>query len=185
MLFICSPEKWEKLKALFAFYELELVQLGKVLQEKEIEIYWKEKCILKVDPLLFMEKANPIAWPYTLPEPASRVLPEEIPSFVKDTKKGLLEILSSPQGRSREFIYEQYDQRVGAKTVKDSRFPIGVLKLPKSGRRLAVSLGSRSHVMETDVKQGALDSVFYPALQLSLWGFTPWAVTDCLNFGQP
>ena len=96
-----------------------------------------------------------------------------------------MKVLSSPQGRSRAFIYEQYDQRVGAKTVKNSRFPIGVIKLPKSGRMLGVALGCRSHVMETDIEQGALDSVFYPALQLSLRGFTPWAVTDCLNFGNP
>ena len=185
MLFICSPEKWLNLKALFESYDLELVPLGEVLKEKEIKLYWKGKCFLKIDPLLFMEKATPLAWPYTLPEPAPRILPEDIPSPFKDIKKGLLEILSSPQGRSREFIYEQYDQRVGVRTVKDSRFPIGVLKLPESGRLLALSLGSRSHIMETDVEQGALDSVFYPALQLSLRGFTPWAVTDCLNFGSP
>ena len=185
MLFICSPGKWLKLKALFENYELELVHLGEVLNEKDIKLYWKGKLLLKTDPYLFMEKAAPLDLPYTLPEAASRVLPEEIPFSVKDVKKGLLGILSSPQGRSREFIYEQYDQRVGVRTVKNSRFPIGVLQLPESGRRLALSLGSRSHVMETDVEQGALDSVFYPALQLSLRGFTPWAVTDCLNFGSP
>lgn len=185
MLFICSPGKWLKLKDLFEAYNLKLVHLGEVLSEKDIKLYWKGELLLKIEPHLFMEKAAPLNLPYILPEAASRVLPEEIPFSVKDVKESLLKILSIPQGRSREFIYEQYDQRVGGKTVKDSRFPIGVLKLPESGRQLAVSLGSRSHVMETDVEQGALDSVFYPALQLSLRGFTPWAVTDCLNFGSP
>ena len=185
MLFICSPKHWLELKALFNKYQLELVQLGKILKTKTVELYWQKNLLLKTDPLVFTEKALPHKWPCTLPEPAPRVLPEEMPSSLKNTKKALLKALSSPQGRSRAFIYEQYDQRVGAKTIKDSRFPIGVIKLPKSGRMLGVALGCRSHVMEIDTEQGAMDSVFYPALQLSLRGFTPWAVTDCLNFGNP
>ena len=185
MLFICSPENWSSLKALFNNYQLELVKLGETLREKSIKLYWKEKLLLKVDPLIFTENTPPCERPYILPEPAPRVLPEEIPLPWKESKESLLKILSSPQGRSREFIYEQYDQRVGAKTFKNCSFPIGVIKLPQSGRLLGVSLGCRSHIMEIDTKQGAMDSVFYPALQLALRGFTPWAVTDCLNFGNP
>lgn len=185
MLFVCPPENWPALKTLFNKYQLELVQLGETLKEKFIQLYWKGKLLLKTDPLLFTENTPPCERPYNLPEPTPRVLPEEIPLPWEKTKENLLNILSSPQGRSREFIYEQYDQRVGAKTVKSCSFPIGVIKLPRSGRLLGVSLGCRSHIMEIDTEQGAMDSVFYPALQLALRGFTPWAVTDCLNFGNP
>ena len=185
MLFICTPKQFPTLKALFNSYQLELVQIGKVLKEKSVKLHWNGKLLLKINPLIFTEKVPSCKWPFILPTPAPRVLPEEIPSVWKDIKQGLLNILSSPQGRSRAFIYEQYDQKVGTKTFKDSRFPIGVIKLPKSGRLLGVTLGCRSHVMETDSQQGAMDSVFYPALQLAIRGFTPWAVTDCLNFGSP
>ena len=185
MLFICTPKQFPSLKALFNDYQLELVQIGKVLKEKSVKLHWKGNLLLKIDPLVFTEKAPSCKWPFTLPIPAARFLPEEISSLRKNIKKNLLNILSSPQGRSRAFIYEQYDQRVGGKTFKDSRFPIGITKLPKSGRLLGVALGCRNHVMETDTQQGAMDSVFYPALQLALRGFTPWAVTDCLNFGSP
>ena len=100
-------------------------------------------------------------------------------------KNRLLLFLGSLQGRSRKCIYERYDQRVGAKTLKTCRSPFGAIRLPKSGRFLAVSLGCRSRIMETDTEQGALDAVFEPALQLSLRGFEPQALTDCLNFGNP
>ena len=46
-------------------------------------------------------------------------------------------------------------------------------------------MGCRPYVLEADTEQGAKDAVFYPALQLALRGFKPWAVTDCLNFGNP
>ena len=46
-------------------------------------------------------------------------------------------------------------------------------------------MGCRPYLMKKDVEQGAKDAVFYPALQLALRGFSPLAVTDCLNFGNP
>ena len=100
-------------------------------------------------------------------------------------KSRLLQFLGSLEGRSRKCLYERYDQRVGAKTVRDCRSPFGAIRLPKSGRLLAVALGCRSRIMERDTEQGALDAVFEPALQLSLRGFEPQALTDCLNFGNP
>lgn len=186
MLFICHPKKWTQLEALFQSYQLEVVRLGEVIKEKTISLYWKGQKILKTDPLVFTEKAPLLKRPYKLPEAAPRILLKKPhPLSDREIKRILLKVLSSPQGRSRSFIYEQYDKKVGAKTVKHCPYPIGVLKLPKSCRLLGVALGCRSHLMSKDTEQGALDSVFYPALQLSLRGFTPWAVTDCLNFGSP
>ena len=96
-----------------------------------------------------------------------------------------MSLLSSPQGRSRQFIYSQYDQRVGTNTIKDSSYPIAILRLPESGRQLAFSMGCRPYLMKLDLEQGAKDAVFFPALKLALKGFSLLAVTDCLNFGNP
>ncbi len=185
MLFICQPSQWEQLKNIFNKFQLEIHILGEVLDSKKIEIYWQDKCLLKVDPTLFTSESPIENRPYEFPEPACRVSPKEFCFSEKKIKDLLLKILRSPNGRSRSFIYEQYDQRVGTKTVKDSSYPIAVIRLPESGRELAVALGCRVSVMETDVEQGAKDSIFFPALELVLRGFTPWAVTDCLNFGNP
>ena len=122
--------------------------------------------------------------PFILPESAPRVHPG---NFKKQEplKSNLLKILKTPQGRNRDFIYRQYDQRVGTRTVRDSSFPLAVIRLDETKRELAFTTGCRPHLMNVDVREGAKDAVFYPALQLALRGFTPWAVTDCLNFGNP
>ena len=216
MLFVCAPSKWEPLKRIFDKYQLELEILGEVLRQREMELFWKGRRILKIDPAIFAEKAPMERRPFRYPEPAPRVLPKNFylerppgeyqgksalgpdgapeaggpfgpagPLSPSKRKELLLDILGSPAGRSREFIYRQYDQRVGTNTLRDSSYPLGALRLPKSGRDLAFALGCRNHIMESDVEQGAKDAAFYPALQLSLRGFTPWAVTDCLNFGNP
>ena len=186
MLFVCEPSRFKKLKQVFDKYKLELVIVGKTLKDKNIKLYWDKNPLLIVDPKKFTSQVPEPSRPYVLPKPSSRIsLKVLLDQKRTESKNILLNLLASPEGRSREFIYRQYDQRVGARTVKDSRFPLGILKLPESGRELAVHLGGRNHVLEMDVEQGAKDSVFYPALQLALRGFTPWAVTDCLNFGNP
>ncbi len=192
MLFICRPADWEPLKKIFSRRDLELEILGKILPEKDMELFWRGRRILKADPSLFTDQAPVERRPLRRPKPAPRTLPQNFrqKAALRDQgggghKKNLLNILGSAEGRSRSFIYRQYDQRVGANTVWDSSRPIGVLRLPESQRELAFALGGRNHIMEADVEQGALDAALRPALQLSLRGFSPWAVTDCLNFGSP
>ena len=182
MLFICEPAQWPSCKKLFDKYDLELVILGEILEDKKIELYWQDKELVTVYP---EQWAPPLEnRPYIKPEPAPRTHPKNFKTEypIKDT---LLAILKNPQGRSREFVYRQYDQRVGARTVRDSSFPIAIVRLDETDRELAFTTGCRPHLMRVDVREGAKDGVFYPALQLALKGFTPWAVTDCLNFGNP
>ena len=185
MLFICKPSCFKELKSLFHSYQLEIAVLGEVLSQKEIQLYWKGKKILTADPKLFTSRSPVEERPFVFPEPAKRLRPKPVPLSPVEIKALLLSVLSSPQGRSRQFIYSQYDQRVGANTIKDSSYPIAVLRLPESGRQLAVAMGCRPYLFQLDVEQGAKDAVFFPALQLALRGFSLLAITDCLNFGNP
>lgn len=185
MLLICEPFQWEELKALFEEHQLEICVLGEILNGKEIQLFWKGKRILETDPKFWTSHAPLENRPYVFPEPAKRGLPKNFTPSESKIKSILLKILSSPEGRSRKFIYSQYDQRVGTNTVKDSSYPLAVMRLPESGRELGLAMGGRPYVLSADTEQGAKDAVFYPALQLALRGFQPWAVTDCLNFGNP
>ena len=185
MLFICKPSCFKDLKDLFHSYQLDIAVLGEVLPQKEIQLYWKGKEILRVDPKLFTSHSPIEDRPYVFPDPVKRIWPSPKSYSANDIKTLLLKALSSPQGRSRRFIYSQYDQRVGTHTIKDSSHPIAVVRLPESGRQLGLAMGCRPYLMKLDVEQGAKDAVFYPALQLALRGFSLLAVTDCLNFGNP
>ena len=97
----------------------------------------------------------------------------------------LLSLLKDVRACDRHSIYRQYDQRVGARTVKDSSFPLGVIRLPHSGRALSIRMGGRPSILRMDSFEGGGDSVYEPALQLAVRGFKPLALTDGLNFGSP
>ena len=182
MLFICKPEKFKELKNIFQKYQLPLEVVGEVTEGNQIELSYNKKHLTTINYKKWLAPVDKL--PLTEPEPAHRTLPRE---WDKKTLAPacLLEILKSPEGRSREFIYRQYDKRVGTITLKASPYPVAVIELPESKRELAVAMGCREHVMSLDVREGSKDAIYSPALDLALRGFTPWAVTDCLNFGNP
>ncbi len=177
MLMTVFKENVEKVKEIFSKWGLEAVVIGEVKKEKKIKIYWKNELVCEINPFDIIKKAPR----YDRPHHRLKWVPIKGESKLLDLK----EVFSSLQGCSRKWIYNQYDQRVGAKTVSDCSSPIGIIRLPESGRPLAMVLGCRPLLMELSPILGGKDAILGPAIQLSLKGFRPWAVTDCLNFGNP
>lgn len=176
MLLICEPKKFEAVKKVFERWGLDASVLGEVWKGPEVELFWKGEMICKMDPRVLTDNAPMYERKYH----AWRGQP----SSVSAPKRELADVLQSVEGTSRGWIFEQYDQRVGAKTVRDCEDSISVVRLP-SGRGLGLVLGCRPHVMRADAQIGGYDSALYPALELAAKGFTTLAVTDCLNFGNP
>ena len=180
MLLICEPKNLEPIRKVFAHWGLDAEVLGEVIRGPEVELYWKNDLICKIDPKLLTDNAPVYERPYEPWHPKHRVSKLSGPPA-----KTLEQAVGSIEGTTREWIYRQYDQRVGAKTVRDCEDSVAVLRLPKSGRGLGLVLGCRPHVMRLDAQIGGYDAAFYPALELSAKGFEPLAMTDCLNFGNP
>lgn len=179
MLLICEPGKLDAVREVFHRWGLDAAVLGEVITGPEIELLWKNDVICKIDPKMLTDHAPMYERPYSIWSPKRKV--EKLNGGMSET---LPEILLSPQGTSREWIYRQYDQRVGGKTVRDCEDSIAVTRLP-SGRGMGLVLGCRPYIMRMDARVGGLDAALYPALELSVKGFEPLALTDCLNFGNP
>jgi phosphoribosylformylglycinamidine synthase subunit PurL len=97
----------------------------------------------------------------------------------------LLELLGSPNIRSRAWIYSRYDQLVGSRTVRRPGLDAAVLRLRASTRGLAVSLDASGRVCRLDPRTGGSAAVLEAARNVACAGGAPLAVTDCLNFGNP
>ena len=183
MLVICRPENFQKLKSIFNKWDLQVGQIGHIIKERQVYLYWHGKQIAKIDPDILVKDAPEYDRPY------SNKNDDKGYAFFNasqsDKAPPMLNRLSSVQGCSRRWIFQQYDQRVGAKTVRDCSYSVGVVKLPESQKDLGIVLGGRPHVMQQNALIGGMDSVFYPAIELAIKGFDPIAVTNCLNFGNP
>ncbi len=184
MLLVCEPKNFEKIKKVFYRWGLEATVIGEVLKESKVQLLWKNEVLTEMDPQWLTEEAPMYDRPYHAWKPhAKKEIVPEIPAQKLDAI--LTQFLVGEKAGSREWIYQQYDQRVGLKTARDARQAVAFLRLPDSGRGLAVTVGCRPALMRMDTQLGAYDAIIYPTLQMAAKGARALAVSDCLNFGNP
>lgn len=184
MLLICEPRQFLALQKHFAKWGLDAAQIGEVAAERRIRLTWHGEVLTEIDPDLLVENA-PVyqrefhKWTSSIRQ---KDLVEKVSSMAWIQK---INDLKNYKMAQKKYIYEQYDQRVGASTILSSdNAEIGLQKLP-SGRALALSLGCRADLMKVDASLGASDAVIMPVLKMAAKGARALAVTDCLNFGSP
>ena len=117
----------------------------------------------------------------TRPRPKS----VEAPPWAPPHDEALLELLSSPNVKSKRWVYEQYDQLVGSRTVRRPGLDGAVLRLRPSHRGLAVSLDGQGRIARLDPRTGGALAILEAARNVACAGGSPLAFTDCLNFGNP
>ena len=84
--------------------------------------------------------------------------------------EALLELLRSPNIRSRAWIYRRYDHLVGSRTVRRPGLDAAVLRLRPSFRGLAVSLDGSGRICRLDPRTGGAAAVLEAAPQRRLRG---------------
>ena len=189
-LLLVHPDQYSAMESIFQKHGLCVCSIGNLKKENTVEIFWEDKCLVKINPDYLTKKAPRYKRPYSSWKAIYKIhfVEDTIPCLFKKKdswSSALLSLLSDVRVCDKSFIYRQYDNRVGTNTVKGCSFAFGALRLPASGRALGLCLGGRPHVMRMDSYEGGKDAVFEPALQLALRGFSPLALTDGLNFGNP
>ena len=117
----------------------------------------------------------------------ARLLTDECPRYRVSTLPNETPAASpplEPNLRSREWIYERYDQLVGSRTIRRPGLDAAVLRLRPSLRGLAVSLDGPPVGERDPFRAGAL-AVLDAARNVACCGGEPIGLTDCLNFGNP
>jgi phosphoribosylformylglycinamidine synthase subunit PurL len=121
----------------------------------------------------------------------ARLLTDECPRYEVEQRKPdtwelprAREEISADNLADKTFVFEQYDQLVGSRTVRRPGFDAAVLRLRPSLRGLAVALqGPRPG--ESDAFAAGVQAVLGAARNVACAGGEPIGLTDCLNFGNP
>jgi phosphoribosylformylglycinamidine synthase len=116
----------------------------------------------------------------------AQLLTDECPRYEVDSEPHSFEYgdVSPANAQSKAWIYEQYDQLVGSRTVRRPGLDGAVLRLRPSLRGLAVSLQGPPPGERDPYRAGVL-AVLGAARNVACAGGEPLALTDCLNFGNP
>ncbi|MFP5520496.1 MAG: phosphoribosylformylglycinamidine synthase subunit PurL [Bdellovibrionia bacterium] len=176
MLLIVKPEHYAQVQSVFKHWGLEAVKIGEILEQKNIEIFWRGEKICSIDPDLIVGNAPRYEREFLRQPTSQKLTMKESVLINKLQEQNYL--------LSKKSIYEQYDQRVGTRTERDASSDLAILRLP-SGRRLGISLGCNPQFMAQNAQLGTLEAFVEPYLKLAAQGLDALAATDCLNFGNP
>ncbi|MGL4208911.1 MAG: phosphoribosylformylglycinamidine synthase subunit PurL, partial [Candidatus Adiutrix sp.] len=187
MLLVVHPTKVQAIFEIFAKWDLSAAAIGEVTDDGYFTVRKGEVVLASVPAGLLTDKAPVNIRPYAEP------------SYFQELKKapcsavydygdwgGLLKkLLASFNICSRRWVYEQYDHMVGLNTVLRPGADAAILRVPGTKKGLALATDVNSRYVYLDPWLGGAIGVAEAALNVAVCGARPWALTNCLNFGNP
>jgi phosphoribosylformylglycinamidine synthase len=166
MVAVVAPEKLAEVEAVCGRWELPCTVIGAVTTDGELRALFDGETVGAIPAELLTERC-PRYDVEQAPHPAS-------PSR---------ETLHPANLKPKTWVFEQYDQLVGSRTVRRPGLDAAVLRID-GVRGIAVSLDGPP-LGERDPFRAGYAAVMDAALNVACAGGEPLALTDCLNFGNP
>ncbi|MDP2726701.1 MAG: phosphoribosylformylglycinamidine synthase subunit PurL, partial [Dehalococcoidia bacterium] len=187
MLVIVKKGCEEKVKAILDRYDLHSDIVGEVTTDGLVVIRDGDQVVAQApaqviadSPVYHRESRRP-SYLDELQSMDLSGLPE--PS---DYGQALLDLLSSPNIASKEYVYRQYDHQVLTNTlVVPGAGDAAVLRIKGTRKAIAIATDGNPRYCYLDPYAGGAIAVAEAARNLVCSGAVPLAVTNCLNFGNP
>jgi phosphoribosylformylglycinamidine synthase II len=182
MLMVLKPGREAEAAAIFKKWELDFAVIGEVTDTGHmvLEFNGEMVCDIPLGPLA--DEAPLYERPYAIPK-----APEPLTDIPESTDIGadLLKLMGSPNLASRRWVWEQYDQSVGADTVQRPGGDAAVVRVHGSKKALAITTDCTPRYCYADPYEGGKQAVAEAYRNLCAVGAKPLAITNCLNFGNP
>src|SRR6476659_6759407 len=192
MLMVLKPGREPEAEAIFRKWELDFAVIGEVTEagpdggHMVLEFDGEVVCDIPLGPLAdeaplydrpYVSQHEYKAWAGVKPL-------NDIPEST-DIAADLLELMASPNLASRRWVFEQYDQSVGADTVQRPGGDAAVVRVHGSKKALAITTDCTPRYVYADPVEGGKQAIAEAYRNLCAVGAKPLAVTNCLNFGNP
>jgi phosphoribosylformylglycinamidine synthase len=182
MLMVLKPGREAEAEAIFRKWELDFAVIGEVTGTGRMELVWNGETVADIPLGPLADEAPLYERPYAVPEPPAPLT--EIPES-SDVAADLLKLMASPNLASRRWVWEQYDQTVGADTVQTPGGDAAVVRVHGSKKALAMTADCTPRYCYADPREGGKQAVAEAWRNLCAVGARPLAITNCLNFGNP
>jgi phosphoribosylformylglycinamidine synthase len=182
MLMVLKPGREAEAEAIFKKWELDFAVIGEVTDTGHmvLEFNGEVVCDIPLGPLA--DEAPCYERPYAIPKAPEPVT--DIPEST-DIAGDLLKLMASPNLASRRWVWEQYDQSVGADTVQRPGGDAAVVRVHGARKALAITTDVTPRYCYADPVEGGRQAVAEAYRNLCAVGAKPLAITNCLNFGNP
>jgi len=182
MLMVLKPGREAEAEAIFRKWELDFAVIGEVTDIGRMELVWNGDVAADIPLGPLADDAPCYERPYEIPKPPQPLT--DIPES-NDVAADLLKLIGSPNLASRQWVWEQYDQTVGADTVQTPGGDAAVVRVHGSQKALAMTADVTPRYCQADPVEGGKQAVAEAYRNLCAVGAKPLAITNCLNFGNP
>jgi phosphoribosylformylglycinamidine synthase subunit PurL len=188
MLLIVRAGHEADVQAIFERYDLHAVAIGRVIAEPVVRASARGEVVCEVPGRALTDDAPR----YTPPAAAPPDLPirqaQQLDDLAAETPSAatLLDLLASPNARSRKPIWRRYDHMNGTNTlVGPGAGDAALLRIKGTRRAIALSLDGPGRLGALDPRLAGAAAVVEGAINVACSGATPVGITNCLNFGSP
>lgn len=187
-MLICAKKGCEnKIKEIFAKYDLDAEVIGEVTNSGNMELFWNGELagLIPIEPL--SEAAPILDRPIKKPKYLDEIKNINICGCQSPKNQEAFEILlNEPEILNKNFIYDQYDANIGTNTIKQPGFlGASVIRVKENGAMIAMGIDCNTRMNYVNPKIGAALAVASSGRKVAMSGATPLAITDCLNYGNP
>jgi phosphoribosylformylglycinamidine synthase len=180
MVAIVAPEQLAEVESVIDRWELHRAVIGEVTDTGLLRALWDGEEVGAIPARLLTSEC-----PRYVVERAPRAARAEEPTALPTPAAALVELVGSPQLRSRAFVTRRYDQLVQSRTVRRPGLDAAVLQLRPAYRGLALTLDGQGRVGALEPRVGGALAILEAARNVACVGGEPIGFTDCLNFGNP
>ena len=181
MIFVLNKKDVNLAKEICDKHELPSAVVGEVTEGNNMVVKDFEKDEILCDlPTIVLSDPPSIEREVKAPKISKEIVHTENVEF----ETALIKLLSSPNIASKIWVYRQYDYEVQLRTAIKPGADAAVLKIDDE---TAVALSVDSNTIHTKLSpfDGGAGSVAEGIRNIVSVGATPYAVVDCLNFGNP
>jgi phosphoribosylformylglycinamidine synthase len=185
MLIVATPEKVKEVKDVFAKWDLDAVEIGKVIEGGQMRVGFHGEIVVDIPVSAIVDLCPIYERPYAAPaQPKKEINIREIP-IPEDFNKILVNLVASPTIANKEWVFRQYDHMVQTNTILLPGADASVLRIKDSKKALAMTLDGNSLYVHLNPRAGGIIAVAEACRNLACVGARPVGVTNCLNFGNP
>jgi len=182
MLMVLKPGREAEAEAIFRKWELDFAVIGRVTDTGHMVLKWNGGIAADIPLAPLADEAPRYDRPWVRTEPPAPLA--DIPECA-DVAADLLRLMASPDLASRRWIWEQYDQKVGADTLRPPGGDAALVRVHGTEKALAITTDCTPRYCKADPHEGGKQAIAEAWRNLCAVGARPLAATDCLNFGNP
>ncbi len=186
MMAVVTPANAAAFEAIMDKWNVEYSWLGEVTDTGRLVIEWDGETIVDVDPRTVAHDGPVYERPYHRPVWLDGVQADSFQGSAPDLRAAVLELMSSPNMCSKDWVTNQFDRHVQGNTALAMPDDAGVIRVDEeTGLGVALSTDANGRYSYLNPYEGARLALAEAYRNVATSGAKPLAVTDCLNFGSP